>query len=157
MHSNRCLWSSTYVGTWRNGTADANRTMPWPIQHLGPFFFPQLQKSSSMHYLKSVFSEISQDMSPNSFPPKTIELWLADLSGLSIRGLFFGRETSTWTHHVLTLISEKTDFSRSFPTASAHAFDSNCAGRLPIGRPSACRQQNWYDQLQFSWYVDEKS
>ena len=55
--------------------------------------------------LESVFSEIR------------VRTWvkkqaseLAELSGLPIRGLFFWRETSTW-NHVMTRISEKTDFS----------------------------------------------
>ena len=47
-------------------------------------------------------------MSSSGFPQKKNKLWLADLSGLQIRGLFFRWET-TWTH-VLTRNSEKTDF-----------------------------------------------
>ena len=66
----------------------------------------------SISFLKSVFSEIqSQDMCSSGFPSKTkTGLWLTDLSGLTIRGLLFWRETTLKTH-VLTQISEKIDFS----------------------------------------------
>ena len=64
----------------------------------------------SISFLKSVFSEIqSQDMYSSNFPQKSKNktgLWLTDLSGLTIRGLLFWRETTLKTR-VLTGISEK--------------------------------------------------
>ena len=58
----------------------------------------------------SFFWDQSQDIISSSFAAKKPVLWLADLSGLPIRGLFFWQKT-TWTHDVQTRISEKTDFS----------------------------------------------
>ena len=63
------------------------------------FLVSLVKRSQSRHELKQ-------------FPAKKTGFWLANLSGLPIRGLFFWRET-TWTH-VLTRISEKTDFGRFF-------------------------------------------
>ena len=57
----------------------------------------------------SFFWDQSQDMSSSSFPQKKTGFWLADLSGLPLRGLFIWWEDA-WTH-VLTLISDKTYFS----------------------------------------------
>ena len=61
--------------------------------------------------IESVFSEIkSQDTSSKWFHIKKTGLWLADLFGLPIKGLVFWREKPLELH-VLTRISEKTDFS----------------------------------------------
>ena len=59
------------------------------------------------------------------FPAKKPGLWLADLAGIPIIGTFFWQET-TWTH-VLTRISEKTDFNLLFsPHECLFAFELNC-------------------------------
>ena len=58
--------------------------------------------------LKSVFSEIRVRTWVQVISCQKRGLWLADLSGLPILGLFFWRNI-TWTH-VLTQISEKAVF-----------------------------------------------
>ena len=61
--------------------------------------------------LKSVFSEIRVRTWVQVVSHQKTCLWqLAELSGLPIRGLFFGGKLLTW-NHVITRILEKTDFS----------------------------------------------
>ena len=64
--------------------------------------------------LKLVFSENRVCTYVQVVSRQKTGFWLINLSGLPIRGLFFGGET-IW-NHVLTWISEKTDFKRQHTT-----------------------------------------
>ena len=63
-----------------------------------------------------------------------------DLSGLPIRGLFFWQETTRT--HVLTRISEKTDFRPALVTTTSFAQAKNLNPNHKVGVVGRCLKQS---------------